>query len=297
MAVTCARCGTQNPDGNRFCTSCGTPLVPAAGQPAVATAVAPPPAQPAYAPPPMQPGYQSPYYAPPPGTGAPIVHRTPWVLIISIVVVAVLVIGSIGTVLALTLGHHSTTAADFSAPSSPSPLSSPSPGQTPTPLPSSQPTPSSGGPQSVSNDSETIAVPDGWQVMNKDATSITLQTPNGDGALTIASGQQSPPATAQQLKDEIDKQLAGHYPDAAACQGSKTSNGPIAGVNGIFWTECYTLTSGGQSVAIAEPLWVGTNSSASVAYVVVLETTQDNLATFIKECVPVLQSGITWKLT
>lgn len=288
MAVTCARCGTQNPDGNRFCTSCGTPLVPTSGPPAATTAVAPPP------PPPT---YQSPYYAPPPGTGAPIVHRTPWMMIISIVVGAVLIVGAIGTVLALTLGHHSTTASDFSAPSSPSPLASPSPGQTPTPLPSSRPTPSTGGGQRVSNDSETVAVPDGWQVLNKDANSISLQTPDGDGALTIASGQQSPPATAQQLKDEIDKQLTGRYPDTTACPGTKTSSGPLAGVNGIFWTECYTLTSGGQSVAVGEPLWVGTNAGGNVAYVVVLETSQDNLATFIKECAPVLQSGITWKLT
>jgi hypothetical protein len=163
-------------------------------------------------------------------------------------------------------------------------------------VPSTQPTPSASGPQSVSNDSETVVVPDGWEVLNKDANSITLQSPNGDGALTIASGSQSPPATAQQLKDQIDKQLTAHYPDATACPGTKTNNGPIAAVNGIFWTECYTLTSGAQTIAVAEPLWVGANASGSIAYVVALETTQDNLATFIRECVPVLQSGITWKL-
>ena len=281
MALTCSRCGTQNPDGNRFCTSCGTPLAPAPPQ-QVATAVAPPP---------PLPGYQSPYYAPPPGAGGPAVHRTPWLVIISIVVATVLVLSGVGTVLALTLGHKNAPAASFSSLASPSPVSSPTAGE-PSPSPSQQP---SGG-SSASNSGETVAVPDGWQVMNKDDNSITLQSPNGDGAITIASGPQSPPASAQQLKDQIDKQLTAKYADAAACPGSGTDNGPIAGVNGIFWTECYTLTTGGQSVAVGEPLWVGANASGSVAYVVVLETTQDNLDTFIKECVPILQSGITWKL-
>ena len=298
MAVTCARCGTQNPDGNRFCMSCGTPLVPAAS---VAAAAPPPPAAapmppgPGYAPPP---GYQSPYYAAPPGTGAPVVHRTPWVLIISIVVGVVLILGAIGTIVALAGGHKNTQSAGLQSISSPSPISSPSAGQTPeaSPSPTSQPSQPSGGGQPVSNDSETINVPADWQVANKDANSITLQSPDGDGALTIASGPESPPQSAQQLKDQIDKQLAAKYPDAAACQGSGSANGPIAGENGIFWTECFTVTSGGQSLAVAEPLWVGANANGSVAYVVVLQTTQDNLDTFVKECLPILQNGITWKL-
>jgi zinc-ribbon domain len=291
MALTCARCGTQNPDGNRFCMSCGTPLVPAAQQAPVATAVAPPPPSGAgYAPPPPQPGYQSPYYAPQPGMPVPAVHRTPWVLIISIVVAAVLVLSGVGTVLALTAGHKDSQSSSFQSISSPSPLASPSAGQT------AQPSQPSSGGSSVSNDSETVAVPAGWQVVNKDANSISLQSPNADGALTIASGAESPPATAQQLKDQIDKQLAAKYADAGPCQGSGTDTGAIAGVNGIFWTECFTLTSGGQSVAVGEPLWVGANANGSVAYVVVLQTTQDNLETFIKESVPVLKDGITWKL-
>jgi len=40
MAVTCANCGTQNPDGNKFCQSCGKPLAAAP----VGAAGAPPPA-------------------------------------------------------------------------------------------------------------------------------------------------------------------------------------------------------------------------------------------------------------
>jgi len=284
MALTCARCGTQNPDGNRFCTSCGTPLAPAAQQQAPQAPQAPPA------------GYQSPYYAPPPGMAGPVVHRTSWVLIISIVVAVVLVLSGVGTVLALTAGRNNNNnnnqTSGFQSLSSPSPVPSPTE-SSPQPSPSSS---SPSGGQSESNDGVTVAVPADWTLLNKDANSITLQSPNADGAITIASGPESPPATAQQLKDAIVKQLAAKYADAASCPGSSTDSGPIAGENGIFWTECFTLTSGGQTVEVGEPIWVGANGNGSVAYVVVLETTQDNVATFVKECTPILQSGITWKL-
>src|SRR5437879_2312059 len=91
MAIACANCGTQNPDGNKFCQSCGKPLVAApvgaAAGPAAAaptpppTAAAPTAAPPAAGAPP--PGY-SPYYAPVPGQGV-TVHRTSPGLIIGIV--------------------------------------------------------------------------------------------------------------------------------------------------------------------------------------------------------------------
>src|SRR6267378_1643750 len=123
MALTCARCATQNPDGNAFCQACGAQLVampqgPPAGPPTSApppswAAPGPPPpswappgppppsAQPATswlppqgAPPPVAapppsappPSYQSPYYAPPPGYPQAPLHRTPWLLIISVIV-------------------------------------------------------------------------------------------------------------------------------------------------------------------------------------------------------------------
>src|SRR3979409_552238 len=96
MAVTCARCGTQNPDGNQFCQACGTPL---------AVAVAPPPATalpgPPAAPPPPPGGYQSPYYAPSAVGPQPPVHRTPWTLIIAAIVVLVLLMAGCGTAIAV----------------------------------------------------------------------------------------------------------------------------------------------------------------------------------------------------
>ena len=304
MALTCARCGTQNPDGNRFCTNCGTPLVPAAAQVPVAAGVgapgaAPSPAMPSTAPAfPSPPAYQSPYYAPQPGMAAPAVHRTPWMVIISIIVATVLVLGGVGTVLALTLGMHSNAqGSTFSSLSSPSPAQTLTPGTTPSPAPSpsSRPSSPSGG-QSVVTSTVTVAVPAGWQVLNKDDNSVTIESPDGDGTLTIGSGQQSPPQTAQQIKDAIDKALAQRYPDAAPCPSSSSNTGPIAGVNGIFWILCFTVASGGQSASIAEPIWAGANASGSVGYIVVLQTTQDNIDAFVQKCAPILQSGITWSL-
>ena len=90
MAVTCANCGTQNPDGNKFCQSCGKPLAAAPVGSAAAPPPAPTPAQTVIAGPmpggaPMPgPGYQSPYYAPQPGQ-AVAVHRTSPGLIIGII--------------------------------------------------------------------------------------------------------------------------------------------------------------------------------------------------------------------
>jgi hypothetical protein len=220
------------------------------------------------------------------------VHRTPWVLIIAVIVATVVVLSGVGTVLAFALNHHTNAEpGTFSSLSSPSPASTPTPGQ-----PSPTATPASGG-QTVSTNTVSVVAPAGWAVLNKDTTSISLQSPGGDGTIAIASGQSSPPETAQQLKSDIDKALGQKYPDVAECPGTSVTTGALAGAKGIFWELCFTATSGGQSVPIAEPLFVGANANGSVGYVVVLQTTQDNLEAFVKECLPILQSGITWKLT
>src|ERR1700738_1427503 len=97
MALTCARCGALNPDGNLFCQACGTPL-------SAAAAGAPPPPGPplAYAsPPPLPVAYASPYYNPAGAAPQAAVHRTPWVLIIGAIVVLILVMAGCGTAIAL----------------------------------------------------------------------------------------------------------------------------------------------------------------------------------------------------
>src|ERR1700687_5305002 len=119
MAATCARCRAQNPDGNQFCQACGTPLTQAAvappsapPPPAPSWLAAPPPPPPPTAPPiayaapaPLPVAYASPYYSPAGAMPQAPVHRTPWVLIISAVVVLILVMAGGATARALPRGE------------------------------------------------------------------------------------------------------------------------------------------------------------------------------------------------
>src|SRR5207249_3807937 len=208
MALVCPRCATQNPDGNSFCLACGSPLNAPPPAPAMPVAAAPaspftePPAftspPPAYAPPPPpSPAYQSPYYAPASGAIQPPVHRTPWLVIIAVVVVLVLVMAGVGTVLAMGFAHSSNQAA-----SDLKQLSSPSPAGSLSPVPSSSPTIST--PTSASNAGLAVPLPDGWVVDSQDSETITLISPSGTGSISIASGSSSPLQTAQQNKATVD---------------------------------------------------------------------------------------------
>ena len=301
--MICARCGTANPDGNRFCQSCGNELAappPAPVMPVGPSAASPftqPP--PAYAPPPQAPppasppppppqSYQSPYYAPGAGAMQPAVHRTPWVMIIAVVVVLVLVMAGVGTVLAVGLGHSSSQA-NLSELSSPSPAVSPS--GHPTSVPSALPTPS--GPQTESNTGVTVPVPDGWSVEASDNEEITMIGPNSDGSITIASGSSSPPQTAQQNVSTIDAFFKQQYPDTKTC--GKTTTGSLNGAPGISWELCFTITSGGQSASAAALLFVGANADGSVYYAMYMLALASNIQNFAKEAAPVIK-GIVWKL-
>src|SRR5713101_3776778 len=119
MALTCARCGTQNPDGNSFCQACGTPLAAVVARPPVG----PPPV----GPPPV---YQSPYYAPTAGGYQAPVHRTPWVLIVSAVLGLIVVMAGCGTAYAFLNARNQTSGGVLPCPS---PAGTPSPVQTTTP--------------------------------------------------------------------------------------------------------------------------------------------------------------------
>jgi hypothetical protein len=302
MAIACARCGAQNPDGNRFCQSCGAPLAavpqqpatPVGGAPAAPWQAVPYPGQAVQAPPPPPPGpqpaYASPYYAPAAGGAQPPVHRTPWVMIVAVVVGLVVIMAGCGTVLAFSgFGKKTQTGSGFNA------LTSPSPAGTPTPLPSPTGTPGSSG--SETNSSETVIIPKGWTVISKDDQSITLQSPSGDGSITIGSGPQSPPQNAQQDKSQLDAYFKQKFPDTKDCAGTKTSTGAMDGAKGIFWQLCFTVTSGSQSIAIGAPLFVGANSNGSVYYLVLLETEASNMDAFIAEATPIMKGGIHWKLS
>ncbi len=300
MAMTCARCGAQNADGNLYCQVCGTPLaaMPAAGQAAPAYAARPgPPGPPgsafgpqvAYASPPgfaSPPGYQSPYYVPSAAAPQTRVHRTPWLMILGAVVVLIVVMAGVGTAVALLRNQPGTTNAAGIAP-----VPSPSPAGSPSAVPS----PSALTGPTASNDGETIPVPAGWAVDAKDSQSITISDSSGIGSVTVGSGPSDPSQTAQQNKDMVDKFFAGKYPDTRTCAGTKTTSGSLGGANGIFWDLCFTLVSGGQSFQAVAPIFAGANGDGSVYYVVMLLTPSSNLQAFVSESAPIL-AGIKWKL-
>jgi hypothetical protein len=292
MAVTCARCGTQNPDGNQFCQACGTPLGVAAPPPGVGAAVPPAPGAPPAQPPPPG-GYQSPYYAPSAVGPQPPVHRTPWILIIGAIVVLVVIMAGGGTVI---LGHRSSGNQGGSSGilPSPSPRVTPSPSSRLTPSPTSTPTTSGAG--TASNKGETFILPSGWTVTSKDDQSITITNANRDGSVTIESGFTNSAQSAQQDKTAADKYFQGLYPDTKDCTGSKTTTGSFNGPSGIFWELCFTLSQGGQSIPAEAALFVGANSDGSVYYDVVVISSQSNIDSFGTEATPILKS-IKWNLT
>jgi hypothetical protein len=293
MPAMCARCGAQNPDGNLYCQSCGTPLMPAPG--GVATAVAPsaipgppPGPPPGFAPPAAAPGgYQSPYYAPV-GPGVPV-QRTPWTLIVAGVVVLILVMAGAGTVLALAGNHNNASTPTHGLTSE---LPSPSPGGTPSPVAS----PVSTSATTESNSGVSVTVPPGWTVQAKDNETIILTDPDSTGSVTVASGPSSPAASAQDNKNQIDGYFKTNYPDARTCPNTTTTNTTFNGVGGISWVLCFTVTSGAQSVAGAASLFVGANGGGSVYYLAMVVSRQSNLQSFLTLVKPVLQS-VHWKLS
>jgi hypothetical protein len=292
MAVTCARCGTQNPDGNQFCQACGTPLAVAAVQAAPA---APSPLLPGPPPAPPPPGaYQSPYYAPGAVGPQPPVHRTPWMIIIAAIVVLVLIMAGAGTAIAL-LSKHNDNQTNATVLPSPSPASVPSP--TTGPQPSPLPTPTTTSTGTVSNNALSLTLPSGWTVVNQDNSTISVTNASNNGSMSVGSGTPpNAPQTAQQNKDSIDKSFSSQYPDTKPCSGSKTVSGSLSGAQGLAWVLCFTLSGGGQSVPAAALLFAGANPSGSVYYVVLLLTTQANFKQFVTDAGPIL-SSIQWKLS
>jgi hypothetical protein len=306
--MVCSRCGAQNPAGNQFCQACGTPLTSAAAGVAAPTGPAPPlgpPSPPgpppaaaqaatysaplAYASPPATPAvYQSPYYAPRPGAVQAPAQRTPWVVIISVVVVLVLVMSGIGTAIAI-IGSRTSNLAGSGLSSG---LSSPNPAGSPSPVGS----PIAGQGSTASNPGVTVPIPSGWSVANKDSESITLDDPNNTGAVTVASGLSNPAQSAQQNKDTVDRVYRSKYPDAKPCPGTQATTSTLNGAAGIIWEVCFTMTSGGQSLSAASSMFAGANSDGTVYYLVQVLTEQGNLSSFVSQAKPILQ-GVIWKLT
>jgi hypothetical protein len=275
MALTCARCGAQNPDGNQFCQACGTPLMAAAAT-----------AAPQAAPPPAPAGYASPYYAPTAAFPQAPVHRTPWILILAAIFALIVLMAGCGTAIALLNKGQVAVGGGIT-----SDVPSPTPGGSPSPIGS----PSSLAGPTASNAALALPVPSGWVVDSKDNEQITLADPSGAGLMTVGSGSSNPPTSAQQQKDGVDQVFTSKYPDTKTCPNTKTTTGSLNGPQGIFWTICFTLTSGSQSAPAAASMFVGTNADGSVFYGVILLTRQDNLQNFLNEAAPVLKA-IEWKL-
>jgi hypothetical protein len=230
-------------------------------------------------------GYQSPYYVPT-SPQAPV-HRAPWTLIISIVVVLVIAMAGCGTVIAVLGSRGLVTGGGITAG-----LPSPTPVGTPSPFVTGPST----GASTVSNVGVVVPVPAGWTVSTKDAESVTLGDPNGTGFITVASGPSSPAANAQQNKDQLDQFFKSHYPDTKPCSGTNTTSGSVGSAKGLFWTLCFTLTSGSRAAPAAVSLFAGANGDGSVYYAVMeLTSPPNNLQNVVNECKPILQA-VVWKL-
>lgn len=276
MPQACVRCGAQNPDGNVYCEACGTPL---GAPPGVTTGAfaGPPPGPP--------PNFQSPYYAPT-GVGVPV-HRTPWTLIVAAVVALTVVLGGVGTALAMLHGSPSTPGVIGDVPS-------PTPGLTPSPVAPPTSTQAATGLQSRAGFSLTL--PSGWVVESKDSESIVVSDPYGGGTVTVASGPSIPSQTAQQNKDSVDAALKSKYPDTQNCPNTRPAATTFNGESGVSWTLCFTVVQGGRSAAAAASLFAGANKAGSVYYLVMVVSSQGNLQSFLNTSKPVVQS-VQWKLS
>lgn len=296
MALACPRCGSQNPDGNAYCEACGTPLAAPVAVTAGAFAgpppgMAPPPPAPSMAPPPPPPGYQAPYYTP---IGPRVqTQRTPWALIIAGVLVLTVLMAGAGTALAI-IGNRANQSSSSGAGIA-DVVPSPTPGLTPSPVAS--PTATTTAQTGLqSNAGFTVNVPSGWSIDMNDSETMVFSDPNGEGSVTVSSGNSVPSQTAQNNKDTIDSALKSKYPDTRECPNTSPANGTFNGASGISWQLCFTLTSGANSVPAAASLFAGANASGSVYYLVMVLTTDGNLSGYVNTAKPLITT-VRWKLS
>lgn len=197
-------------------------------------------------------------------------------MLVGPLLIGLVVLGGIGAVFAVL--HNSSNTPTVVAQDSAAPTFSPPPGST-----------------VVSNVGVELVVPPGWSVVSKDADTITLTDSSNDGAVTVGSGPSNPSRTAQQNMDAINQILRSKYPDTQVCPGRPVVSSSFNGAKGLFWTLCFTATSGSQSVPAVASMFAGANSDGSVAYLLMAITAQGNLTYFTNEDKALLQS-IHWKL-
>ncbi|HEX6350745.1 MAG TPA: zinc ribbon domain-containing protein [Candidatus Dormibacteraeota bacterium] len=285
MAV-CARCGTQNPDANRFCQNCGQPLALAA----------PPPAPPAPSPPPpagYQPAYQTPYYAPQPGQAVAVSRTSPW-LLIGILGGLVLFILVAAVIMSAILLRPSPTphpvANTTSAPvSTPAPFTQPSS----TPVPTPTPTRSGGGSNMIKTNSFQVNAP-GWKTLHQDNLSVTLLSPQQDGTLQILGGQLKQQSDTKTFLDQYLADLAKKYPDAKLCLQPKSES--HGGKDGIIVGACYSYTpQTGAAFPAADVIWASVDSNNNLYTYDVFCQVKDFDTVYNKEVLPVIaDDSLQW---
>jgi len=303
MALTCSRCGTQNPDSNRFCQNCGAQL--AASSPAPApTPVAPPAPAPTPSATPPSWAPSSTYYTP----SQPVTLRRLPVGLIAGAVVALLILMSGVAVVAAAIAKGTVVPGDQTgrtftpAPSSvppspitggnasPSPVAPPSPVSSPSPTPTSAPT----GQGSVCNSTLCLTPAQGWTVKSKDDTSVLLAYDNPVGFAHFQALKPGSPVKAidelQRLFDGIKKQS----PDATICQQAQDLT--VGGNKGPYIIACFTFTpQGGQAIKIVELLWIAVSADGTVEYEWDAFSTDSNFDNFLKAVNP-LQHTVQWKI-
>ena len=202
MALTCARCSAQNPEGNAFCQQCGAALapVPAAQPPAPATPAAQPP-QVTAPPTAAQP-------APPPLPSTPPPHaagRLSRNAIIAIAVVAILVIAGAVIVFAA-IKHSPNVPPGPTAPPRPTsapPTSGPTP--RPTTAPTATPAPPSGG-HTVDAGFATIQAPSGTSVAQQSQGHVEIDVDNASSGQFFFDALQ-PPSGVTDTSSLMSQQL------------------------------------------------------------------------------------------
>jgi hypothetical protein len=260
VALLCPRCGTDNPAGNAFCMSCGSPL--AAAPP---TAPPPPPlsgapfvpdpdATQTFVPDPdatqtfLPPGYvagASPYLpAPPAGTAPP--HRTSSTMIIAIVVIVLVIVGGGGVAYAALHKGATTVTVPGNVPVS-VPTTAPTSRPTqppPTPAPTSAPTPSSsGGGKILTTTFASVFVPTGYTVSDQESDYIVLG-PSNDAEDAV--GVQAEPLVGATTNAELDQDLLAadqqsDDPSAHFCSTNAPSQTQIRGSAGAITADVITI--------------------------------------------------------
>src|ERR1700694_4213942 len=278
MAVFCPNCGTQNPETNLFCQSCGAQL-PARAQAPVTTAAPQPAAPPAPAPapspatPPWAPS--SPYYTP---TQPQTLRRLPVGLIAGAVVALVILMSGVAVVAAAIAKGSGNNP-------QPSPHANLGTGNGPSPIPPAR---------WWSNPSRCLTPAQGWTVKSKDDTSVLLNHGNPAGVAHFQAVKLSGSANATDVLQAIFDNLRKQAPDATICQQAQDLT--AGGVKGLYIVACFTSTpQGGQATKITDLIWGGVNSDGTIAYEFDALSADSDFNNFLNVVNP-LQHTVQWKI-